>query len=158
MSAPQGDPAGGYDAYPPQDGYGYRPVRPSTYLEGAPVGFGDAVTHGLRNIFTYEGRASRSAFWWFALAEAIVYAVSGSLSNWSWAAGTFVSVVIGLPAAIAGIALAVRRLHDSDRSGWWWWIGWVPLVGWIVLLWFYLLPGTPDTNRYSPPSAFTRRG
>ena len=44
---------------------------------------------------------------------------------------------------------AVRRLHDSGRTGWWWWIGFVPVVGGIVLLVFYLLPGTPGPNRYN---------
>lgn len=158
MNAPQGDPVGSYGAYPPQDDYGYRTVRPAAYLEGAPVGFPEAAKEAMRHIFTYEGRASRPAFWWFALVEAIVYAVTGMLSDWSWAASAFVSVFIGLPVAFAGIALAVRRLHDSDRSGWWWWIVWVPIIGWLVLLCFYLLPGTPGTNRYSPRSAFTRPG
>jgi uncharacterized membrane protein YhaH (DUF805 family) len=158
MSASQGDSLGSYDAYQPRGDYGDQPVRPSTYLEGAPVDFGGAATGALRHIFTYEGRASRSAYWWFALVEVVVYAITGILFDWSWAAGAVVTVLLGLPAAIAGIALAVRRLHDSDRSGWWWWLFWVPILGWIPLLYFYLLPGTPDTNRYSPPSAFTRPG
>ena len=50
---------------------------------------------------------------------------------------------------VAGITVAVRRLHDTNRTGWWWWIGWVPFFGWIVLLVFYLLRGTPGPNRYS---------
>jgi len=53
---------------------------------------------------------------------------------------------------VAGISVAVRRLHDTNRTGWWWWIGWVPFFGWIVLLVFYLLRGTPGPNRYSVAS------
>ena len=139
-----GRSGGGYGAYPPQGDYGYRPGPPATYLEGAPVGFGDATRGALRHIVTYEGRASRSAYWWFALVEAIVYAISGVLSDWSWAASAFVSVFVGLPVAIAGIALAVRRLHDSDRSGWWWWIVWVPILGSIAAA--LLLPAPRDAG------------
>jgi uncharacterized membrane protein YhaH (DUF805 family) len=131
---------------------------PRTYLEGAPAGLYGAARGALRHIVTYEGRASRSAFWWFALLEAIVYLVASLLAARVWVAGAFVSLFAGLPMAIAGIALAVRRLHDSDRSGWWWWIVWVPVLGWIALIYFYLLPGTPGTNRYSPRSAFIRTG
>jgi uncharacterized membrane protein YhaH (DUF805 family) len=46
------------------------------------------------------------------------------------------------------IALAVRRLHDTDRSGWWLLIGLIPIVGSLVLLVFYILPGTQETNRF----------
>jgi len=46
------------------------------------------------------------------------------------------------------IALAVRRLHDTDRSGWWLLIGLIPIVGSLVLLVFYILPGTQGQNRF----------
>ncbi len=49
---------------------------------------------------------------------------------------------------IFGLALAVRRLHDIDRSGWWLLIGFIPFVGGIVLLVFSLLPGTRGPNRF----------
>jgi uncharacterized membrane protein YhaH (DUF805 family) len=46
------------------------------------------------------------------------------------------------------LAVAVRRLHDSGRSGFWWLIGFIPIVGTIVLIVFYCLPGTPGPNKY----------
>jgi len=64
-------------------------------------------------------------------------------------AGIILDIVVGLPLILTGIALAVRRLHDSGRTGWWWWIGLVPVVGGIILLVFYLLPGTRGPNRYN---------
>ena len=76
----------------------------------------------------------------------------GFIFNRSRAAGIVLYVVVGLPLVLAGISLAVRRLHDTNRSGWWWWIGLVPLVGGIVLLVFYLLSGTPGPNRYDVAS------
>jgi uncharacterized membrane protein YhaH (DUF805 family) len=147
-----GGQQGTYNAYPAAGGAGgYYPggARPLGYLDGAPVGFGDAVGGAVRNIFTYWGRASRSAFWWFALLEVIAYLVVSWISYDSRVAGIILDIVVGLPLILTGIALAVRRLHDSGRTGWWWWIGFVPVVGGIVLLVFYLLPGTPGPNRYN---------
>jgi uncharacterized membrane protein YhaH (DUF805 family) len=149
--------AGGYQqeagyrqgsGYPQGSGYGAATGR-LTYLQGAPVGFVDAVRGAYSHLLTHHGRASRSAFWWFALAAAIIYAVAGVVSDRSWIAGVIVDIVVWIPTALASIFLAVRRLHDSDKSGWWWWIGFVPIVGWIVLLIFYLLPSTPGPNRFN---------
>jgi len=143
---------GGYQqgpgGYQQSGGYGGGP-RPTSYLQGAPVGFADAVRGAFTNLVTLRGRASRSAFWWFQLLAVIAYAVVSIISDYSTVGGIILDVIIGVPMLIANIALAVRRLHDSDHTGWWWWIGLVPLVGWIVAIVFYLLPSTPGPNRYS---------
>jgi uncharacterized membrane protein YhaH (DUF805 family) len=149
-----GGQRGNYGAYPgggPQPGDGYDPGgggRPS-YLNGGPVGFADAVRGAIANILTFRGRASRSAFWWFALLQAVAYVIVSWISDRSTAAGVILDILIGLPLLVAGISLAVRRLHDSDKRGWWWWIGFVPVVGEIILLVFYLLPGTRGPNRFN---------
>lgn len=153
-----GQQGGTYGAYPSagpsSGGYGpgggYPPGGPGplSYLQGAPVGFADAIQGAMTNIVTLRGRASRSAFWWFALLQFIVYTIISWISDWSRPVGIILDIVIGIPLIVAGIAVAVRRLHDTNRTGWWWWIGWVPFFGWIVLLVFYLLRGTPGPNRY----------
>src|SRR5487761_831367 len=148
-AGPAGSRQGTYNAHPPAGGYYPGGARPLSYLDGAPVGFGDAVGGAVRNIFTYYGRASRSAFWWFALLEVIAYLIVSWISDVSTVAGIIVDIVVALPMILAGIALAVRRLHDGNRTGWWWWIGFIPVVGGIILLVFYLLPGTPGPNRYN---------
>jgi uncharacterized membrane protein YhaH (DUF805 family) len=144
-----GGQQGTYNAYPPASGYVPGSVGPPSYLQGGPANFGEAVVGAMSNIFTYWGRASRSAFWWFALLEVIAYLVVGWISDVSTTAGIVLDIVIGLPVVLAGISLAVRRLHDTNRTGWWWWIGFVPVVGGIILLVFYLLRGTPGPNRYN---------
>jgi uncharacterized membrane protein YhaH (DUF805 family) len=151
---PQGygnEQAGGYQqsgGYQQPGGYGG--PRPTSYLQGAPVGFADAVRGAFTHPLTLRGRASRSAFWWFQLLAVIAYAVVSVISDRSTVAGIILDIIIGIPMLVINIALAVRRLHDSDHTGWWWWIGFVPLVGWIIAIVFYLLPSTPGPNRYAP--------
>jgi uncharacterized membrane protein YhaH (DUF805 family) len=132
---PQG-PGGSYDEPQPRRGY----------LQGGPVGFGEAITEGFRNIVTFSGRASRSAFWWFALGAIIIDIVAAIVGRAAHA--VVIQYVIDIVVALVSLSLAVRRLHDTDRSGWWWLIGLIPIIGGIVLLVFYCLPGTPGPNRH----------
>lgn len=142
-------PRSPYPAYPDPRGYGPAGGGPPGYLNGAGVGFGQAVTDGLRNLVTWRGRASRSAYWWFTLFSVIVFAIASAIVRGSPVAGIIVWVLAGIPVWLASLAAQIRRLHDTSRSGWWWWIGIVPFVGGIVLLVFMLLPGTPGPNRYN---------
>jgi uncharacterized membrane protein YhaH (DUF805 family) len=145
-----GDQQASYAGYPRADTPpGYTGAAPTAYLQGAPVGFGEAVRGAFGHILTFRGRASRSAFWWFALLQVIAYLVIGIISNRSSVAGVILDILVGIPLWLAGLSLTVRRLHDANHTGWWWWIGLVPIVGWVVLLVFYLLPGTPGPNRYN---------
>lgn len=98
----------------------------------------------------FTGRSRRSEFWWFALfclllniAVGIVGAVSDTLSG-------ILGFVLWLGLIIPSIAVSVRRLHDIDRTGWWMLIYLVPLIGWIVLLVFFVQRGTPGGNRFGP--------
>jgi len=143
-------PQGGYAAYPPQDGYA--PVGPRGYLQGGPVGFGEAVAEAFRNMFNYQGRASRSAYWWFALFEALAWVgvlilalIFAAVRVPALSILLYVVAVIG--SILVGLPLTVRRLHDTDKSGFWYFIVFVPFGG-IVLLVFTLLEGTPGRNRF----------
>jgi uncharacterized membrane protein YhaH (DUF805 family) len=137
----------GYVAYPPQQG-GYAPGASRGYLQGGPVGFGDAVKLALRNIFTYQGRASRSAYWWFALFSVIFLIVAAILMAVLKSFGEVIDVIGYIGLVLTSLSLTVRRLHDTDRSGFWYFIAFVPFVGGIVLLVFTLLDGTPGPNRF----------
>ena len=117
-------PGGGYAAYPQQQG-GYAPSGgPRGYLQGGPVGFTDAIKLAFQNIFEYNGRASRSSYWWFALAELIGW-VGVLILAVIFAAvhAPVLSILLYLAAAIAAflvsLALTIRRLHDQDKSGFW---------------------------------------
>jgi uncharacterized membrane protein YhaH (DUF805 family) len=107
--------------------------------------FGEAVSDGFSKYATFNGRTSRSGYWWFYLFYVLVL-VGASI----------VDAVIKIPilAALAALALflptlavLVRRLHDTDHSGWWVLISFVPLVGTIVLIVFACTDSGPP-NKY----------
>jgi uncharacterized membrane protein YhaH (DUF805 family) len=139
------EPPGGYGQppYPPQGGWD---TSQRSYLQGGPVGFGEAISEGFKNITTFNGRASRSAFWWFFLG-AIIIDVVGSIVGLA-AGARAIQYVVDVIIALVSLSLSVRRLHDTGKSGFWWFIGLIPLIGAIVLLVFYCTSGTPGPNKY----------
>lgn len=96
----------------------------------------------------FEGRARRAEFWWFWLANVIVVVVlatlAGAVSSIFW----LLYVLYGVAMIVPSIAVAIRRLHDTGKSGWLLLLGLVPFVGGIILLVFYLIDSTPGTNEY----------
>jgi uncharacterized membrane protein YhaH (DUF805 family) len=132
---PQGDNQGGYGQPPPQG-----------YLQGGPVSFGGAISQAFANILVFQGRASRSAYWWFGLFIAIIALVVDIASAASGVKG--VQYAVDALAFVLTVALQVRRLHDINRTGFWWFIALIPLVGSIVLLVFDCQAGTPGPNRF----------
>jgi uncharacterized membrane protein YhaH (DUF805 family) len=138
---------------------GFLPT-PLTYLQGAPVSFGEAIKQAFRNTFIYRGRASRSAYWWFFAFIGIVCVLSSIVvelvvslagTNGNNGANLAIEVILGIPilyAELAMLALFVRRLHDTNKSAWWILLAFVPYLGAITLLIFTLLKGTPGPNRY----------
>jgi uncharacterized membrane protein YhaH (DUF805 family) len=120
-----------------------------SYLGGGRAGFSAAVSQGLANLLTFRGRASRSAYWWFLLFTILVQAALDLVvSAASHGSHSVTNGTLTLVSTVLTLALTVRRLHDSNRTGWWWLIGWVPVVGWLILLVFMLLPGTRGPNRF----------
>ena len=146
-----GYPQGGYAPYPAQAGYA--PSGPRGYLQGGPVGFGEAVTEAFRNMFNYQGRASRSAYWWFALLDVLAW-IGVLILAFIFAAvhvaaiSILLYLVVAIGSFLVGLSLVVRRLHDQDKSGFWYFIGFVPIIGGIWLLVLLLLEGTPGPNRF----------
>jgi len=117
----------------------------------------------LKKYAVFSGRSRRKEYWFFVLFNVIVAIV---LSIIDVALGTFssssniglLSGIYSLAVIIPTLALSVRRLHDTDRSGWWILISLVPLIGSIVLLVFYVMDSTPGQNRFGPnPKGATSR-
>jgi len=103
----------------------------------------------LRNYAKFSGRARRSEYWFFVLFYLIFGLVAGVVDGLVGSDG-FVSVIYLLAMFIPSLSVTVRRLHDTDRSGWWLLISFIPLIGAIVLLVFTVLDSTPGQNQYGP--------
>ena len=108
--------------------------------------FSDSVSTCLKKYFVFEGRASRSEYWWFQLIVSPSYLISTILENeigYFFLGITFFTLI---PAISAG----VRRLHDTNRSGFFLLISFIPFIGGLVLLFFLIPEGTKGKNRFGP--------
>lgn len=100
----------------------------------------------LKNYAGFSGRARRKEYWMFVLFNFIAAMV---LMLLGLAIDSQIPYIIYLLAVtVPTVAVAVRRLHDTGRSGWWFLITFVPLVGGIILLVFMCLEGARDANEY----------
>ena len=92
----------------------------------------------------FNGRASRSEYWWFFLFVVLVNLVASTFIEQQGAITGIITLALFLP----NLAVQVRRLHDIDRSGWWILIIAVPLIGAIIMIYWTIKAGSPATNQY----------
>ena len=115
------------------------------------MGFVEAVTTVLGKYATFSGRAARSEYWYWVLFSVIVAIVAGVIDYMLFPripinpAGTITSLALLLP----GLGVAVRRLHDTDRTGWWLLLV-LTVIGDILLIVWFCMKGTTGPNRYGP--------
>ena len=100
-----------------------------------------------RRYAEFSGRSTRTEFWLFVLFNFLIALVL-NLLGMKFGFFMVLYVIYALALIIPSLAITVRRLHDTSRSGWWWFIGFVPIVGGIILLVFMCLPSTPGENQY----------
>jgi uncharacterized membrane protein YhaH (DUF805 family) len=107
-----------------------------------------------KNYFTFTGRSRRQAYWMFVLFNVIAVVLANVIDNVLGLSGQSgygpLSTLYGLAVFIPGLALAIRRLHDTGRSGWWMLIGFLPIIGLIVLIVFFVQDSQPGSNQYGP--------
>ncbi|MEN0087797.1 MAG: DUF805 domain-containing protein [Pseudomonadota bacterium] len=126
-----------------------------TWASDHPFTFQDSIRHVLtKNYFNFKGRARRREFWWWVLAAIIGSFITSALD----------SVLFGTPSMETGmfnglftlailapsLGVSARRLHDIGRSGWWQLIGLVPLIGFIVMVYWTVQKSDPGPNEYGP--------
>ena len=115
------------------------------------MGFTEAVRSVVVEHYAgFRGRAPRSEFWWFILFYYALLMVVGAIGSLSDTLGTILSGIVFLGLLIPNLAVSIRRLHDTDRTGWWILIGLIPVIGTIVLIVFWVLRGTDGDNRFGP--------
>lgn len=108
------------------------------------MNFQTSVQTCFKKYAEFNGRASRSEYWWFALAlfllSLVLAAVSMTLVN-----------LFSLATLLPSLAVGARRLHDTDRSGWWQLLYLIPVIGWIVMIVFLVQQGKTEDNRFGAP-------
>jgi len=116
------------------------------------MNFPEAVRSALRGYATFSGRARRSEFWFFylflTLSQFAAAILDGALFGLNRMAP--IGAIVGLGLLLPMFAVTVRRLHDVGRSGWWLLISLVPLLGLLVLLFWYVQSGENGPNRFGP--------
>ena len=126
---------------------------------GRPVhmmGFTDAVRNALMNNYVnFNGRASRSEYWWFFLFTMILQFIALPIDivvlgydMMDPGAIQIVGTIAGLALFLPSLCVLVRRLHDLGKSGWWFLIALIPFLGIIVLLVFMVTEGEQLPNQY----------
>jgi uncharacterized membrane protein YhaH (DUF805 family) len=107
----------------------------------------------LRQYVDFAGRARRKEYWMFTLVSVIISLMLGILDG---ARGTAIpGLLYGLAVLLPGLAVGVRRLHDTGRSAWWLLLCLIPLVGGIVVIVFVATDGERQSNAYGPdPKVF----
>ena len=117
-------------------------VRPENMMS-----FMDATKSGIRKSFTFSSRSSRSEYWWWMLAGilfqiiCIIIAVLGNVG-----VAAIFPILLVLPTA----TMIVRRLHDLEKSGWWFLIVLIPLIGILYLIYLFIQEGDMNENIYGP--------
>ncbi len=109
--------------------------------------FMQAVNSGFKNYVGFDGRASRSEYWFWTLFAVIATLIAGIMDG-IVGFGIF-SAVAALGLLLPGLAVAFRRFHDMDRTAWWLLLTFTGIGSVIILIWF-CFPGTPGSNRFGP--------
>jgi uncharacterized membrane protein YhaH (DUF805 family) len=112
-------------------------------------------TDVLRRYTDFDGRSDRPEFWWFGLINLIVSLVLWAIgiAAFGFQGGQLVAVLYGLVTLLPALGVEIRRLHDTNRSGWWILIGLIPIIGGITLIVFFASAGTQGSNGFGlqPP-------
>ena len=107
----------------------------------------------LKRYAEFDGRSRRMEYWMFFLFNFIISCVLTAVDIFVLTPliGLGVlSLIYSLGVLVPNIAVTVRRLHDTNRSGWWFLIVLIPLIGWLILLVFMVLDGESGENRFGP--------
>lgn len=115
----------------------------------------------LKKYVDFNGRARRKEYWYFTLFNVIFILICSAIDNhfgWMYSHTSdlyaynlgFLTIAYYLATILPALAVSVRRLHDTDRTGWWILIGLIPLIGTIVLIIFFVIDSKPGTNKYGP--------
>jgi len=115
------------------------------------MNFTQAITSGFQNYVNFSGRAVRSEYWFWTLFTILVSIVAGLIDLALFRSLDFspLQSLVGLGLLLPSLAVSIRRLHDLDRTGWWFLLVFT-IIGAIVLLVWNCMRGTIGPNRFGP--------
>ncbi|MFQ1877722.1 DUF805 domain-containing protein [Aeromonas veronii] len=114
----------------------------------------------LKQYAVFSGRARRTEYWMFVLCNVIVMLLLGMVDKLIGGDNELISSIYSLAVLLPSLAVAARRLHDTDRSAWWLLLGLIPIIGTLVLIYFMVCNGQQGPNRFgddpkaAPPQGF----
>jgi uncharacterized membrane protein YhaH (DUF805 family) len=116
------------------------------------MGFGQAVKTCFRKYADFHGRAPRSEYWYFVLATVLMGVAVGLVCG---VTGNKSAILVGIGLMVLAIflpslAAQVRRLHDTNSSGWWLLLGFIPYAGGLIMVIWFCFKGTAGENRFGP--------
>lgn len=105
----------------------------------------------IKNTFNYQGRARRKEYWYYILIASIIILIGFTLDGILDTPDTL-SGLAGFILFFPSLAVTIRRLHDIGRSGWWYLISAIPLIGSLILLFWNCQETSPETNQWGAPA------
>ncbi|WP_421266948.1 DUF805 domain-containing protein [Aeromonas veronii] len=113
----------------------------------------------LKQYAVFSGRARRTEYWMFVLCNVIVMLLLGMVDKLIGGDNELISSIYSLAVLLPSLAVAARRLHDTDRSAWWLLLGLIPIIGTLVLIYFMVCNGQQGPNRFGEdPKATPSQG
>ncbi|HHQ5452489.1 DUF805 domain-containing protein [Aeromonas veronii] len=113
----------------------------------------------LKQYAVFSGRARRTEYWMFVLCNVIVMLLLGMVDKLIGGDNELISSIYSLAVLLPSLAVAARRLHDTDRSAWWLLLGLIPIIGTLVLIYFMVCNGQKGPNRFGDdPKAAPSQG
>ena len=111
-------------------------------------------TDVIKQYAVFDGRASRPEYWWFFLINTVISVILDVVIPGT--TGQVLGAIYALAVLLPSIGVGIRRLHDTNRTGWWLLVSLVPIVGWIWIIVLLALAGDGGPNRYGPPPGSLR--
>ena len=115
----------------------------------------DAVRYGFSHWRDFKSRASRKIYWQWVLIfiniEVMMFMISSFSSIYVQDVIELTSRIFYFITCIPLLSIQIRRLHDINRSGWWYLISLIPIIGWIIVIYWTILKGDKAPNKYGPP-------
>jgi uncharacterized membrane protein YhaH (DUF805 family) len=111
--------------------------------------FIDSVKLTFSRYMDFDGRSTRSEYWYFVLFNVLIQIIASGIDDFVLSSEFgILSGIVGLVLLLPGVAVSIRRLHDIGKSGWFLLLVLIPLIGTLILIYFFVQPSKDEGNPY----------